>query len=59
MKINQKDRATTVVVSLSLRRDQIEYISKSIHEARDRSRWIRLAIDQRIARDKKVKDDAA
>lgn len=52
MKMEQKDR-NMLVISLSLRADQIEYIEKQMQEARDRSRWIRLAIDQRIARDKK------
>ncbi len=51
----QKSRKVTVVVSVSLRHDQLDYIGKSITETRDRSRWIRLAIDQKIAMDKKNK----
>lgn len=51
----QKSRKITAVVSVSLRNDQLDYIGKSITETRDRSRWIRLAIDQKIAMDKKNK----
>lgn len=55
MKLKQKDR-NMLVVSVSLRTDQIQHINGRMQEARDRSRWIRLAIDQRIAREKKGQD---
>lgn len=49
--MKQKNRKS-LVISISLRADQVSYINSQMEEGRDRSRWIRLAVDQRIQREK-------